>query len=110
MTVQRELAIDSCAGPTLPLCLTDGCQGHRMMVHDWEMLQSFRKWSREYGATWEEKFRQKFERELPAKDFQFFVGTMKARPWVWSIVGLYYPPFPKASSSQVLDHQASLFP
>lgn len=67
---------------------------HNYSVLDWEMNHTYRKWRREYAEDeWENRFRLRFEHEFIAKkDLQFFVGTMKNRPWTWSIVGLFYPP------------------
>lgn len=57
------------------------------------MSESFRKWKIGYGAAWETAFRQKYEQELvQQRDLQFFVGTLKAHPAEWIIVGLFYPP------------------
>jgi len=61
------------------------------------MGQSYRKWVQEYGEDgWEEKFRQRYETEMiQKKETHFFVGTLKRYPWVWIIVGLFYPPLPQ---------------
>lgn len=69
------------------------CNGHTMMCTDWEMIQAYRAWRREYGHKWEEKFRQRFEDEMINKyDTHFFVGTLHQYPKSWIIVGLFYPP------------------
>jgi hypothetical protein len=66
---------------------------HALMCTDWEMGESYRKWKQQYGDKWEEKFRQRYETEMIGeKDTHFFVGTLKAYPWQWIIVGLLYPP------------------
>ena len=69
------------------------CKGHTLSCTDWEMSESFRKWRAHYGPHWEAAFRKKFETELlEEKDLHFFVGTVKAHPAEWIIVGLFYPP------------------
>jgi hypothetical protein len=69
------------------------CKGHAMMCTDWEMLQAYRSWRREYGNNWEKKFRQRFEDEMINKnETHFFVGTLHQYPKNWIIVGLFYPP------------------
>jgi hypothetical protein len=69
------------------------CKGHRLMCSDWEMGESWRKWSAEYGERWQEKFRQRYEREIVADcDTHFYVGTIHKNPRSWVIVGLFYPP------------------
>jgi hypothetical protein len=64
-----------------------------MICPDWEMGQAYRSWRMEYGDQWEDKFRQKFEREMIDKnETHFFVGTIHKHPGSWIIVGLFYPP------------------
>ena len=69
------------------------CSGHDMSCHDWELGQSYRRWRRDYGEDeWEEKFREQFEGNMMHKnDTHFFVGTLRAHPGTWIIVGLFYP-------------------
>ena len=74
-------------------CGDVGCNGHTMMCTDWEMGQAYRSWRETYGNGWQEKFRQRFEREMIEKnDTHFFVGTIHQHPGSWIIVGLFYPP------------------
>lgn len=69
------------------------CNGHTMLCTDWEMLEAYRSWRREYGDGWEEKFRNKFEKQMIEKfDTHFFVGTVHQHPGSWIVVGLFYPP------------------
>jgi hypothetical protein len=70
------------------------CTGHDMICIDWEVGQSYRRWSQVYGLTWESKFRQRYEEEMINKyDTHFYVGTIHGHPGTWIIVGLFYPPF-----------------
>jgi hypothetical protein len=74
-------------------CDDPECHGHKIMCTDWEMGQSYRSWHRTYGSRWEEKFRERYEREMIERnDTSFFVGTMHQHPNRWLIVGLFYPP------------------
>jgi hypothetical protein len=74
------------------LCADPECCGHQLMCTDWEMGQSYRKWSRSY-PDWEAVFRQRYEREMIEKfDTHFFVGTVHKHPDAWIIIGLFYPP------------------
>lgn len=76
-------------------CGDVSCSGHTMMCTDWEMGQAYRSWRETYGDGWQEKFRQRFEREMIEKnDTHFFVGTIHQHPGSWIIVGLFYPPKP----------------
>jgi hypothetical protein len=75
------------------LCDEPDCKGHTLKCTDWEMAESWRSWRDRYGDKWEQKFRQRFETEMIEKlDTHFFVGTVKAHPNKWIIVGLFYPP------------------
>jgi hypothetical protein len=74
-------------------CDEPTCKSHTMICVDWEMGESWRKWSAEYGDQWESKFRQKYEQEMIDKyDTHFYVGTVHLHPQTWIIVGLFYPP------------------
>jgi hypothetical protein len=74
-------------------CDDERCNGHRFQVFDWEVGQSYRKWSRQYGDAWFAKMHEKYFDEIAkSKDIYFFVGTIAAYPKTWTIVGLFYPP------------------
>ena len=74
-------------------CDDPDCGTHTLSCTDWEMSQSYRKWRRRYGKDWEDKFRNRYEKEMIEKyDTHFFVGTMRTHPDSWIIVGLFYPP------------------
>ena len=76
-------------------CEDEACAGHTLMCTDWEIGESWRKWSKEYGQDWEAKFRQRYEREMIEKyDTHFYVGTVHQHPQNWIIIGLFYPPKP----------------
>jgi len=75
-------------------CAADGCAGHEMSCTDWEMMQSWRNWSESYGASWEAAFRNRYEREMIEKyDTHFYVGTLRANPNAWIVIGLWYAPY-----------------
>jgi hypothetical protein len=68
------------------------CGGHRLSCVDWELGQAYRKWRQDYGDQRESALREKFERQIIERfNTHFFVGTIKAHPHVWIIVGLFYP-------------------
>jgi hypothetical protein len=73
-------------------CDADDCVGHKLQILDWELGESFRRWSRSNPSRWEEMMRQKYERELPARDLHLVVGTLAAHPKTFVIIGLVYPP------------------
>jgi hypothetical protein len=66
-----------------------------MICADWEMGESWRKWSRDYRADWA-RFRQRYEAKMIEKyDTHFHVGTVHQHPQSWIIIGLFYPLKPK---------------
>ena len=74
-------------------CDDPSCAGHDLSCTDWEMGQSYRSWRSRYGEGWQEKFRDRFERDMiDRNDTSFFVGTVHQHPNRWIIVGLFYPP------------------
>ena len=73
-------------------CIHPTCRGHFLSCTDWEMGQSYRKWRREYGAKWEAKFRQKYEKEMIERfDTHFCLGNIHQYPNAWIVVGIFYP-------------------
>lgn len=74
-------------------CDDERCtQPHTLQIIDWEIGESYRKWSKAYGTQWEEKLRDKYERELPATDLHLVVGNLAAHPGSFVIIGLVRPP------------------
>ena len=73
-------------------CDDPQCTGHRLSVTDWEIGEAYRKWRLRYGEHWESYFRQRFETEvIYSFDTYFYIGTIRAHPDVWIIIGLFYP-------------------
>ncbi len=42
-------------------CKETTCSGHTLSITDWEIGESSRKWSRQYGKEWEKYFRNQYE-------------------------------------------------
>lgn len=81
-------------------CEDEGCRGHALHCTDWEMGQSWRRWSRDYSEEWEAKFRQRYETEMIERnDTHFYVGTIHQHPNRWIIIGLFYPPKPRETDA-----------
>ncbi len=73
-------------------CNEPECGGHKLSCTDWEMAETYRKWSKEYGDDWQEKFQQRWEHEMiELNDTHFFVGTLSDHPQNWIIVGVFFP-------------------
>lgn len=92
------------SGPSQPLekipckfyyhftCDEPDCNGHRLSCVDWELGQAYRSWRGRYGDQWEWAIRRRFESEMiELCDTCFYVGTVRAHPDSWIIVGLFYP-------------------
>jgi hypothetical protein len=79
-------------------CPEQNCNGHEPKCLDWELYQAYRSWSKKYGADWRAKLKQRFEQDVISnRDTYFFVGTFRAHPREWGIVGLFLPmPDPQA--------------
>ena len=74
-------------------CEDLNCKGHKIMCEDWEMIESWRQWKRNYRDenTLREKFIEKYYSYMSGRDLHFFVGT-HSKYNTWLIIGLYYPP------------------
>ncbi|MBI2867615.1 MAG: hypothetical protein HYX97_04700 [Chloroflexi bacterium] len=86
------------------LCDDTKCErAHKMMIVDWEIHESWRKWSKTYGSGWEPKLRQRYENEMISKNATYFyVGTMFRHPSNWIVIGLFYPPAPTQTLQSAL--------
>lgn len=75
-------------------CDDPRCNGHSMQVFDWEVAQSYRKWSRDKSRTeWEKQFRDMYDyRVRKMCDTIFFMGTLAKYPTTWTIGGIFFAP------------------
>ncbi len=80
-------------------CNDPRCSGHEIMVEDWELLESYRKWKDEYGDKEViKKLKKKyFEWMTKERDLYFFMGT-DYKYGKFLIIGLFY--FPKKLAGQ----------
>jgi hypothetical protein len=90
-------------------CEDSTCPSHTLMCSDWELGASWWRWSQKY-TDWKEPFLQRYERDMMERlDTHFFVGTTKAHPQSWIIVGLFYPPKEQSKTPSLNPIQATLF-
>lgn len=75
--------------------------GHKLQVIDWEVGESYRKWSVDYADRWEEAIRKKYEQELPARDLHFVLGNLAKRQHTFVIIGLVRPPRSKVGRGYI---------
>jgi hypothetical protein len=82
-------------------CSDERCTSHELQIQDWEIGQSFRRWSRTDPDRWEEMIRQRYERELPDRDLYLVVGNLAKRHQTFVIIGLVRPPRSKVDGGDV---------
>jgi hypothetical protein len=70
----------------------DTTREFRHKIVDWEAGALYWNVRRDHGPNWESPFRAKLERDLPAQDLMFLMGTIHRFPDQWLIVSLVYPP------------------
>ena len=84
-------------------CDDPRCNGHRMMIEDWEVGALFWRLV-DQGCSHQDaanRVKAKFLDELcgPHKDTHFFVGTILAYPKSWVVIGVFYPKIKPESRS-----------
>jgi len=75
-------------------CEDTNCQGHNMLIEDWEVMQLYRNMRDKYGEKQGlMKVKEKFLNEIcsPARDTYFIVGTVLTHG-TWIIIGTFWPP------------------
>ncbi|MBZ0250896.1 MAG: hypothetical protein K8F93_14675 [Burkholderiales bacterium] len=60
----------------------------RGQIHDWEVQAAYLNYRRKYGARALEMLRRAYQVDIPAKNLHLFLGTMKAHPTQFIIVGV----------------------
>lgn len=72
------------------------CPGHKLMIHDWELSQSYRSWQHKYNSQelLLSKIQEKWLDDLcgSKKDTHFYVGNIWRRPKRFMVLGVFYPP------------------
>jgi hypothetical protein len=89
-------------------CDDPRCNGHRMMIEDWEVGACYWKNIRA-GRTREESakmVRKRFHDELCARDrdTHFYVGTILAHPKSWVVIGVFWPKIAKSKPTRSDEH------
>ncbi|WP_281983067.1 hypothetical protein [Azonexus hydrophilus] len=70
---------------------------HKHKLVDWEAGALF--WNVHRKPDWQALFRQKYLTEFSTKDLLFLMGTIHRFPGQWLIVGVIYPPKPRAAQA-----------
>jgi len=84
------------------ICSDERCTtSHELQIQDWEIGQSYRRWSRTDPDRWEPMIRQRYERDLPERDLHLVVGNLAKRHQTFVIIGLVRPPRSKMDGGDV---------
>lgn len=59
-----------------------------MMIHDWEVQAAFYNFKRRYGTSALERLVDVYQRSIPTQNLHFIMGTQKAHPHIFMIIGL----------------------
>jgi hypothetical protein len=82
-----------------------GGRQHEHVIHDWEVQAAYNAYQRKYGDRAVAMMEQEYGDRIPERNLHFIMGTMKARPFVFIIIGLLRSPIDPAD----LSRQGGLF-
>lgn len=57
-------------------------------IHDWEVQAAYFNYEKKYGTNALEKLKQKYQEDFPKQNLHIIMGTMKAVPTKFIIIGL----------------------
>ena len=83
---------------------SDG-HAHRHYVHDWEVQAAYLAYRRRYGDKALEMLQQEYGERIPTRNPHFIMGTMKAHPQTFIVIGILRSGIDPAD----LDRQHGLF-
>ncbi len=77
----------TCANPTICTCKKNP---HTHQIHDWEVQAAYLNYKRRYKTEEKtlEMVTQEYQQNIPARNLHFVMGTMKAHPQTFIIIGL----------------------
>jgi hypothetical protein len=78
---------------------------HNHLVHDWEVQAAYLAYRRRYGDKALEMLQQAYGQDIPTRNPHFIMGTMKAHPQTFIIIGILR----SGIDPQDLDRQHGLF-
>lgn len=84
---------------------TSGGHKHRHYIHDWEVQAAYIAYCKRYGEEAIAKLRQEYGERIPERNPHFILGTMKAHPGTFIIIGILRSALDPAE----LDKQGGLF-
>lgn len=84
---------------------TSGGHPHRHYLHDWEVQAAHLAYRRRYGEQTLDMLRQEYGERIPTRNPHFIMGTMKAHPQTFIIIGILR----SGIAPEELDKQGELF-
>jgi hypothetical protein len=84
---------------------TSGNHPHRHYIHDWEVQAAYLAYRRKYGDKALEMLQQEYGERIPQRNPHFIMGTMKAHPQTFIIIGILR----SGIAPEDLDRQGGLF-
>lgn len=78
---------------------------HTHLVHDWEVQAAYFAYCKRYGDKALEMLQQEYGQNIPSRNPHFIMGTMKAHPQTFIIIGILRTGIDPAD----LDRQGGLF-
>jgi hypothetical protein len=78
---------------------------HNHLVHDWEVQAAYFNYRHKYGDDTLNKLQQEYGQNIPTRNPHFIMGTMKAHPQTFIIIGILRSGIDPAE----LDKQSDLF-
>lgn len=83
---------------------SDG-HSHEHMIHDWEVQAAFFQYRKRYGDNALAMLTQEYGDNIPQRNLHFILGTMKAHPTTFIVIGLLRSPV----APEDLERQGDLF-
>lgn len=78
---------------------------HTHLVHDWEVQAAYFSYRKRYGDKTLDMLQQEYGQNIPTRNPHFIMGTMKAHPQTFIIIGILRSGIDPAE----LDKQGGLF-
>lgn len=84
---------------------TSGGHSHEHLIHDWEVQAAYIAYRKRYGDEALDVLKREYGENIPKRNLHFILGTMKAHPHTFIIIGLLR----SSVSPDDLDRQSGLF-
>lgn len=65
-----------------------GGSAHQHIIHDWEVQATWFNYKHRYGPAALDRLKQQYAEIIPTRNLHFILGTMKAHPHTFIVIGL----------------------